>query len=155
MPISHVFFCLQNGKPDYNDDQDRKSYQLCKVVLPDNSTTILPCKPGEILSSVIQKLLEKREFTYSAFEVISVSSGKVIYTNQLQVQMKLICNYTFSFSRQWIQIWKLRTSQREKLELNQEPLLRLNCHMDGRLGFVRILSEKWPKFWRTFWLNTL
>jgi len=46
-------------------------------VLPDNSTTVLPCKPGESLSTVVQRLLEKRELHYSAFEVISVSSGKV------------------------------------------------------------------------------
>ncbi|CAG7824383.1 unnamed protein product [Allacma fusca] len=66
---------------DQDDGFRRQSYKLCRVILPDNSTTVLPCKPGESLCTTVQRLLEKREFHYSAFEVVSVATGKALDLN--------------------------------------------------------------------------
>jgi len=80
---------LQGEGSDQEEAFRRQSFKLCRIVLPDNSTTVLPCKPGESLSTVVQRLLEKREFNYSAFEVVTVSNGKV----KKKVNSKIVYRY--------------------------------------------------------------
>jgi len=88
--LSFIQQAALNPSCDGSDQDDgfrRQSYKICRVVLPDNSTTVVPCIPGENLGAVIQKLLKKREFHYSAFEVVSVSSGKALDVNMQVTDM--------------------------------------------------------------------
>jgi Raf-like Ras-binding domain len=61
-----------------NFDDDTKLTSLCRVILRENgATTIVQIKPAESLRDLVEKVLDKRGFSYQAYEVFLSGTNKV------------------------------------------------------------------------------
>ena len=74
-----LFSLLQEKKKDESSDNlnSRESHKFCRVILPDNSTTVIPAKTGLNVRSSLQKLCERRHLSLAAIDVFQVGSDKV------------------------------------------------------------------------------
>lgn len=54
---------------------------LCRVILPDRSTTVVKTQSGESIAVMLQRLLERRNLTYTAIDAYVAGSDKAIDQN--------------------------------------------------------------------------
>ena len=73
---------FQDKKKDESSDSlnSRESHKFCRVILPDNSTTVIPAKAGLTVRSSLQKLCERRHISLAAIDVFQIGSDKVSYS---------------------------------------------------------------------------
>ncbi len=55
----------------------KESHKFCRVILPDNSTTVIAAKAGLSVRCSLQKLCERRHISLAAIDVFQVGSDKV------------------------------------------------------------------------------
>lgn len=76
-----VFFvCTQSLHVDQR--RESESFQFCRVVLPDHSSTILLCKEGQTLRQALIQLCERRHLSFVAHEVFLGGGDKVAVMTQ-------------------------------------------------------------------------
>ena len=76
---SSVNFLLFLNFQSINVDQRRESesFQFCRVVLPDHSSTIVLCKEGQTLRQALVNLCERRHLSFVAHDVFLGGGEKV------------------------------------------------------------------------------
>lgn len=77
-----------------NVDQRRESesFQFCRVILPDHSSTILLCKEGQTLRQALMQLCERRHLSLVANEVFLGGGDKVsLFLWALTCLLHLFC----------------------------------------------------------------
>ena len=62
--------------------RESESFQFCRVVLPDHSSTILLCKEGQTLRQALIQLCERRHLSFVAHEVFLGGGDKVAVMTQ-------------------------------------------------------------------------
>lgn len=50
---------------------------LCRVILPDGSTTVVPTSQTESIKDVVTRLLDKRALQYSNYDVLILATDEV------------------------------------------------------------------------------
>jgi hypothetical protein len=68
-----------NQSSNVNATTSKENYSgpLCRMILPDQSTTVVPLVPGESIRTLISRLLEKKGLRYSATDVYTINSNVV------------------------------------------------------------------------------
>lgn len=59
-----------------SNETDESKRGLCRVILCDGATTIVPTRPNERISEMVERLLEKRGIHYRAFEAFQSGCNK-------------------------------------------------------------------------------
>lgn len=59
-----------------NNETDECKRGLCRVILSDGATTIVPTRPNERINEMVERLLEKRGIHYRAFEAFQSGCNK-------------------------------------------------------------------------------
>lgn len=54
---------------------------LCRVILPDKSTTVIKTQPGETIGTMLRRLIERRGLGFSAADAFIVATGKAVDQN--------------------------------------------------------------------------
>ncbi|XP_011302728.1 regulator of G-protein signaling loco isoform X3 [Fopius arisanus] len=67
----------------YDGHNDKKEVQtkctgLCRVILPDGSTTVVPTSQTESIKDVVTRLLEKRALRYTNYDVLVLATDEMI-----------------------------------------------------------------------------
>ncbi len=70
---------MQDKKKDESTDSlnAKESHKFCRVILPDNSTTVIAAKAGLSVRASLLKLCERRHISLAAIDVFQVGSDKV------------------------------------------------------------------------------
>ncbi|XP_077258095.1 regulator of G protein signaling family member locomotion defects isoform X6 [Temnothorax americanus] len=64
-----------------NEKRDRgKCTGLCRVILPDGSTTVVPTSQTESIKDVVTRLLDKRALRYSNYDVLILATDEMVDT---------------------------------------------------------------------------
>lgn len=63
-----------------SEKSEGKCTGLCRVILPDGSTTVVPTNQTESIKDVIMRLLEKRALRYSMYDVLVLTTNEVSAT---------------------------------------------------------------------------
>ncbi|KAK2706206.1 regulator of G-protein signaling loco-like isoform X2 [Artemia franciscana] len=67
---------FQKGTIAEGEQQDE--CKLCRIRLPDDSTTVVPLQSGESVRNIVSKLLERRGLKYTAFDVHVLETGAMV-----------------------------------------------------------------------------
>lgn len=59
-----------------SNETDESKRGLCRVILSDGATTIVPTRPNERIHEMVERLLEKRGIHYRAFEAFQSGCNK-------------------------------------------------------------------------------
>lgn len=59
-----------------NNETDESKRGLCRVILSDGATTIVPTRSNEKISEMVERLLDKRGIHYRAFEAFQSGCNK-------------------------------------------------------------------------------
>ncbi|XP_022801275.1 regulator of G-protein signaling 12-like isoform X3 [Stylophora pistillata] len=70
--------------------RESESFQFCRVVLPDHSSTILLCKEGQTLRQALMQLCERRHLSLVAHEVFLGGGDKLILLEELDEDMSIM-----------------------------------------------------------------
>ncbi|XP_063986998.1 regulator of G-protein signaling loco isoform X3 [Diachasmimorpha longicaudata] len=67
----------------YDGQNDKKEIQakctgLCRVILPDGSTTVVPTNQSESIKDVVTRLLEKRALRYCNYDVLVLATDEML-----------------------------------------------------------------------------
>ncbi|CAG0891052.1 unnamed protein product [Darwinula stevensoni] len=69
---------FSTSKESLQSDRGENSRLLCRVILPDQSTTVVSVVPGETVRSLVHRLLERRGLKYSAVDVFTLNSSMAL-----------------------------------------------------------------------------
>ncbi len=58
----------------------KESHKFCRVILPDNSTMVIPAKYGTNVRNALQKVCDRRHISLAAVDIFQVGSEKVDYS---------------------------------------------------------------------------
>lgn len=83
--------------------RESESFQFCRVVLPDHSSTILLCKEGQTLRQALIQLCDRRHLSFVALEVFLGSGDKV--TVMTQCNVRLTCFSQCLSCIDWVLLW--------------------------------------------------
>ncbi|KAJ8680308.1 hypothetical protein QAD02_016095, partial [Eretmocerus hayati] len=64
-----------------NENRDRqisKCAGLCRVILPDGSTTVIPTNHSDSVQDVVSRLLDKRALRYSNYDILMLATDEII-----------------------------------------------------------------------------
>ncbi|CAG0916106.1 unnamed protein product [Notodromas monacha] len=89
------------GKENYNGP-------LCRMILPDQSTTVVPLMPGETIHALVFRLLGKKGLSYSATDVYTINSGVpidqskdslVLSCHEVRVERRVLINFVLPWDK--------------------------------------------------------
>lgn len=65
------------GQSNEKKELHNKCTGLCRVILPDGSTTVVPTSQTESIRDVITRLFDKRALRYSSYDVLILGTDEV------------------------------------------------------------------------------
>jgi len=66
-----------DGQTNEKKDARGKCTGLCRVILPDGSTTVVTTSQTETIKDVVTRLLDKRALRYSNYDVLILATDEV------------------------------------------------------------------------------
>lgn len=66
-----------DGQTNEKKEVHAKCTGLCRVILPDGSTTVVPTSQSESIKDVVTRLLDKRALRYSNYDVLVLATDEV------------------------------------------------------------------------------
>lgn len=66
-----------DGQASEKKDARSKCTGLCRVILPDGSTTVVTTSQTESIKDVVTRLLDKRALRYSNYDVLILATDEV------------------------------------------------------------------------------
>jgi len=66
-----------DGQTNEKKDARSKCTGLCRVILPDGSTTVVTTSQTESIKDVVTRLLDKRALRYSNYDVLILATDEV------------------------------------------------------------------------------
>lgn len=86
--VQHISYSSESINVDQR--RESESFQFCRVVLPDHSSTIVLCKEGQTLRQALVNLCERRHLSFVAHDVFLGGGEKLVPLEELDEDMSIM-----------------------------------------------------------------